>query len=42
MVCSSVSNQVFVVVNGIAKKVVGRRILGDQVEIVDGLAEGDS
>jgi RND family efflux transporter MFP subunit len=38
------NNQVFVVVNGIAKlkKVVAGRILGDQVEIVDGLAEGDS
>jgi hypothetical protein len=31
-----------VVVNGIANKVVAGRILGDQVEIVDGLAEGDS
>jgi len=38
------SNQVFVVENGTAKlkKVVAGRILGDQVEIVDGLADGES
>jgi membrane fusion protein (multidrug efflux system) len=37
------SNQVFVVVDGIAKlkKVVAGRILGDQVEIVDGLSDGE-
>lgn len=37
------SNEVFVVENGIAKlkKVVSGRILGDQVEIVDGLSNGD-
>ena len=38
------SNQVFVVENGTAKlkKVVAGRILGDQVEIVDGLDDGES
>ncbi|KVV13608.1 efflux RND transporter periplasmic adaptor subunit [Flavobacterium sp. TMP13] len=37
------SNQIFVVENGIAKlkKVTAGRILGDQVEIVDGLSDGD-
>jgi RND family efflux transporter MFP subunit len=37
------SNQVFVVENGIAKlrKVVAGRILGEQVEIVDGLSDGE-
>lgn len=38
------SNQVFVVENGKAKlkKVVAGRILGEQVEIVDGLADGEA
>lgn len=38
------SNQVFVVENGIAKlkKVTAGRILGDTVEIVDGLSDGDT
>jgi len=38
------SNQVFVVENGLAKlkKVVAGRILGEQVEIVDGLSDGDN
>jgi len=38
------SNEVFVVENGIAKlkKVTSGRILGDQVEIVDGLSDGDT
>ena len=37
------SNEVFVVENGIAKlkKVTSGRILGDLVEIVDGLSDGD-
>ncbi|MCW2118236.1 efflux RND transporter periplasmic adaptor subunit [Flavobacterium sp. 7A] len=37
------SNQVFVAVNGIAKlkKVTAGRILGDQVEILDGLSDGE-
>jgi membrane fusion protein (multidrug efflux system) len=38
------SNEVFVVENGIAKlkKVIAGRILGEQVEIVDGLSDGDT
>lgn len=38
------NNEVFVVENGVAKlkKVTAGRIIGDQVEIVDGLAEGDT
>jgi RND family efflux transporter MFP subunit len=38
------SNQVFVVENGVAKlkKVTSGRILGEQVEIVDGLSDGDT
>lgn len=38
------SNQVFVVENGIAKlkKVTSGRIIGEQVEIVDGLSDGDT
>lgn len=38
------SNEVFVVENGIAKlkKVISGRILGDLVEIVDGLSDGDT
>lgn len=38
------SNQVFVVENGLAKlkKVVAGRIIGEQVEIVDGLSDGDN
>ena len=38
------SNQVFVVENGIAKlkKVISGRIIGEQVEIVDGLSDGDT
>ncbi|UOK43374.1 MULTISPECIES: efflux RND transporter periplasmic adaptor subunit [Flavobacterium] len=38
------SNQLFVVENGVAKlrKVVAGRILGDQVEIIDGLSDGES
>jgi membrane fusion protein, multidrug efflux system len=38
------SNQVFVVENGIAKlkKVTAGRILGDTVEILDGLSDGDT
>ncbi len=38
------SNQVFVVENGVAKlrKVVAGRILGDQVEIIDGLSDGET
>ena len=38
------SNQVFVVENGIAKlkKVTAGRILGEKVEIIDGLSDGDT
>jgi membrane fusion protein (multidrug efflux system) len=38
------SNEVFVVENGIAKlkKVTSGRIIGEQVEIVDGLSDGDT
>lgn len=38
------SNQIFVVENGIAKlkKVTAGRILGDQVEIINGLSDGDT
>ena len=38
------NNQVFVVENGTAKlkKVVAGRILGEQVEIIDGLSDGDT
>jgi membrane fusion protein, multidrug efflux system len=38
------SNQVFVVENGVAKlkKVTSGRIIGEQVEIVDGLSDGDT
>ncbi len=38
------SNQVFVVENGIAKlkKVTAGRVIGDQVEIIDGLSDGDT
>lgn len=38
------SNQVFVAENGVAKlkKVTAGRILGDQVEIIDGLSDGDN
>lgn len=38
------SNEVFVVENGIAKlkKVTSGRILGDQVEVVDGLSDGET
>lgn len=38
------SNEVFVVENGIAKlkKVTAGRIIGEQVEIVDGLSDGDT
>ena len=38
------SNQVFVVDNGIAKlkKVTAGRILGDKVEIIDGLSDGET
>lgn len=38
------NNEIFVVENGIAKlkKVTSGRILGDQVEIIDGLSDGDT
>jgi membrane fusion protein (multidrug efflux system) len=38
------SNQIFVVENGIAKlkKITAGRILGDQVEIINGLSDGDT
>jgi len=44
LVGSVSSNEVFVVENGIAKlkKVTSGRILGDLVEIVDGLSDGDT
>lgn len=37
------ANQVFVIENGVAKlrKVTSGRILGDKVEVIDGLSEGD-
>ena len=38
------SNQVFVVENGIAKlkKVTAGRVIGDQVEVIEGLSDGDT